>query len=96
MCRGELNTISSHDVLGLLHNGAVIVSLFVFEVSYLHSHALCSVKLMNMLFCCLWSFILLICKKKERHFNKSVIQIRNMSDFVQTDENSDVMSNSVF
>lgn len=37
----------------------------VFRVSYLHSHALCSVKLMNISFCCLWGFILLICKKKQ-------------------------------
>lgn len=38
----------------------------VFRVSYLHSHALCSVKLMNISFCCLWGFILLICKKKKQ------------------------------
>lgn len=36
---------------------------FVFGVrqgSYLHSQALCSVKLMKTLFCCLWGFILFI------------------------------------
>lgn len=37
----------------------------VFRVSYLHSHALCSVKLINMSFCCLWGFILFICKKRK-------------------------------
>lgn len=37
-------------------------------VSYLHSHALCSVKLMKISFCCFCGFILLIClgEKKEQ------------------------------
>lgn len=34
------------------------------QVSYLHSHALCSVKLMKTLFCCLWGFILFICEER--------------------------------
>lgn len=34
------------------------------RVSHLHSHALCSVKLMKTLFCCLWGFILFICGRE--------------------------------
>lgn len=36
------------------------------RVSYLHSQALCSVKVMKMLFSCLWSFILFICTERDK------------------------------
>lgn len=72
--RGKQKTKTLHDVFGrpLLCHTAVSISLTlcvfqsVFRVSYLHSHALCSVKLMKISFCCLWGFILLICKKKKK------------------------------
>ena len=50
-------------------------------ISYLHSHALCSVKLMKISFCPLWGFILLICKRKrEREIDRERERERHLSD----------------
>ena len=47
----------------------------VLRVSYLHSHAMCSTKLLNELFCCLCSFILFICgiETKRKEINKYTV-----------------------
>lgn len=42
----------------------LLCNVYVRQLSYLHSHALCSVKLMKTLFCCLWGFILFICEER--------------------------------
>ena len=48
-------------------------------ISYLHSHALCSVKLMKISFCPLWGFILLICKRR-RQRERERERERHLSD----------------
>lgn len=59
--------VSVCSIIRLRHSVCVCVLKLlqcVFRVSYLHSHALCSVKLMNTSFCCFRRFNLFICWKK--------------------------------
>lgn len=77
--------VSVCSIIRLRHSVCVCVLKLlqcVFRVSYLHSHALCSVKLMNTSFCCFRRFNLFICGTKGQ--KKSLGWLAEASETWQT------------
>lgn len=72
----------------------------VFRVSYLHSHALCSVKLMNTSFCCFRRFSLFICLIKGKNSLGGGVESKQetakQSNFIRFHKLPDISSHLLF